>query len=44
MAVVAKVFSRATGTDFDVETLSILLIFCGVGLTVSVTLARMAWI
>jgi hypothetical protein len=39
MAALAKVLSRASGTRVDVETLKTILMFCGVGLTVSLMLA-----
>lgn len=39
MAVFAKVLSRASGVEVDVETISTLVMFCGVGLTVSLLLA-----
>ena len=39
MATIARVLSRASGTDVDVETIKILVIFCGAGLTVSLMLA-----
>ena len=39
MATLAKVLSRASGTQVDVETLKTLIMFCGVGLTVSLLLA-----
>jgi hypothetical protein len=32
MAAIAKVLSRASGTDIDFQTLKILAIFCGAGL------------
>jgi hypothetical protein len=36
MAAIARILSRAfPGTQFEVETLKIILIFCGVGLLVS---------
>jgi hypothetical protein len=39
MATIARVFSRASGADVDVETIKILVMFFGVGLTVSMMLA-----
>ena len=39
MATIARVLSRASGTDVDVETLKTLVIFCGVGLFVSLLFA-----
>ena len=39
MAAFAKVLSRASGVDVDVETIRTLVMFCGVGLTVSLLLA-----
>jgi hypothetical protein len=39
MAIIARVLSRASGTDVDVETIKTLVMFCGVGLTVSMMLA-----
>ena len=39
MTAVARVLSRASGTDVDVETLKTIVIFCGVGLVVSLLLA-----
>lgn len=39
MATIARVLSRASGTDVDVETLKILVMFCGVGLFVSLLFA-----
>jgi hypothetical protein len=38
MATIARVLSRASGTDVDVETIKTLVMFCGVGLTVSMML------
>jgi hypothetical protein len=40
MAAIARVLSRATGTEVDVETLKTIAIFCGAGLVVSLLLAR----
>ena len=37
MAALARALSRVTGTQVDVETIKTLAIFCGVGLTVSLT-------
>ena len=39
MAAIAKVLSRASGIQVDVETLKTIFMFCGVGLTVSLLLA-----
>ena len=39
MAAIARVLSRASGTQVGVETVKTILIFCGVGLTVSLLLA-----
>ena len=39
MAAIARMLSRASGTEVDVETLKTLIMFCGVGLTVSMMLA-----
>jgi hypothetical protein len=39
MATIARVLSRATGTQVDVETRKTIVIFCGAGLTVSLLLA-----
>jgi hypothetical protein len=39
MATIARVLSRASGTDVDVKTIQTLVMFCGVGLTVSMMLA-----
>jgi hypothetical protein len=39
MAAIAKVLTRASGTEIDVETLKTIMVFCGVGLTVSLLLA-----
>jgi hypothetical protein len=39
MAAIARVLSRASGTEVDVETLKTIVIFCGVGLVVSLLLA-----
>jgi hypothetical protein len=35
MAALAKALSRFSGTSVDVETLKTIIMFCGVGLTVS---------
>ena len=35
MTTIAHVISRATGTEIDVDSLSAVLIFCGIGLTLS---------
>ena len=39
MVVIARALSRASGTNVDVETIKTLIMFCGVGLTVSMMLA-----
>jgi hypothetical protein len=39
MAAIARVLSRATGTEIDVETLKTIALFCGAGLVVSLLLA-----
>jgi hypothetical protein len=39
MAGIARALSRASGTNVDVDTLKTLLMFCGVGLTVSLIAA-----
>ena len=39
MAAIARMLSRASGTEVDVKTLKTLIMFCGVGLTVSMMLA-----
>jgi hypothetical protein len=39
MAAIAKVLSRASGTEVDVETVKTLVMFCGVGLMVSLLFA-----
>jgi hypothetical protein len=39
MAAIAKVLSRASGTNVDVETVKTIAMFCGVGLVVSLLLA-----
>jgi hypothetical protein len=39
MAAIARVRSLASGTEVDVETLKTVVIFCGVGLVVSLLLA-----
>ncbi len=39
MAAIARVLSRVSGTEVDVETLKTIAIFCGVGLFVSLLLA-----
>ena len=38
MTAIAKVISRVSGTEIDVETLKTIAMFCGVGLTVSLLL------
>jgi hypothetical protein len=35
MTAIAQAISRVTGTEIDVDSLSAVLIFCGIGLTVS---------
>jgi hypothetical protein len=39
MVTIARVLSRASGIDVDVEILKTLVMFCGVGLTVSLLMA-----
>jgi len=39
MVAIARALSRASGTNVDVDTLKTLLMFCGVGLTVSLIFA-----
>ena len=39
MAAIARMLSRASGTQVDIETLKTLAMFCGVGLTVSLLVA-----
>jgi hypothetical protein len=39
MATIARALSRASGTQVDVETLKTIVMFCGVGLVVSLLLA-----
>jgi hypothetical protein len=39
MAAIARAFSRISRIDVDVETLKTLVIFCGVGLLVSLLFA-----
>ena len=39
MAAIARALSRASGTQVDTENLEIIVMFCGVGLTVSLLLA-----
>jgi hypothetical protein len=39
MTAIARALSRASGTQVDVETLKTIVIFCGVGLVVSLLLA-----
>lgn len=39
MTAIAKVLSRVSGTQIDVEMLKTIAMFCGVGLTVSLLLA-----
>jgi hypothetical protein len=38
MAVIARALSRTTGIEIDVDTLRLLLIFCGAGLLLSLLL------
>lgn len=38
-AAIARVFSRISGTEIEVETLKTIAIFCGVGLLVSLLVA-----
>jgi hypothetical protein len=38
MAAIAKALSRISGTQIEVETLKTVLMFCGVGLVVSLLL------
>jgi hypothetical protein len=42
MTAIARALSRASGTQVDVEMLKTIVIFCGVGLVVSLLLAE--WI
>jgi hypothetical protein len=39
MVAIARALSRASGTDIDVETLKTLVLFCGLGLLMSLLLA-----
>ncbi len=39
MAAIARALWRASGTSVDVETLKTIVLFCGVGLVVSLLLA-----
>ena len=39
MTALARTLSRALGNEIDVETLKTIVIFCGIGLTVSLLLA-----
>ena len=39
MAAIARAFSRALESKSDTENLKIILMFCGIGLTVSLALA-----
>ena len=39
MAAIARMLSRASGTEVDVETLKTIIRFCSVGLTVSMMVA-----
>jgi len=38
MAAIARVLSRASGTEIKVETLKTIVVFCGVGLLASLLL------
>ena len=40
MTAIARVLSRVSGTEVEVETLKTIAMFCGVGLFVSLLLAR----
>jgi hypothetical protein len=39
MAAIARVLSRASGTKVDVETVKTIVMFCGLGLAVTLLLA-----
>ncbi len=39
MAAIARVLSRVSGTQIDIETLKIVAIVCGIGLSVSLIAA-----
>jgi hypothetical protein len=39
MVAIARTLSRESGTNVDVDTLKTVLMFCGLGLTVSLMLA-----
>jgi hypothetical protein len=39
MTAIAKVLSRVTGTQIEIETLKTIAMFCGVGLVVSLLFA-----
>jgi hypothetical protein len=39
MAAIARILSRRSGAQIDVETLKTIAMFCGVGLTVSLLMA-----
>jgi hypothetical protein len=39
MAAIARMLSRTSGAQIDIETLKTLAMFCGVGLTVSLLMA-----
>jgi hypothetical protein len=39
MAAIAIFLSRATGSDIDIEALKTVIMFCAVGMTVSLTFA-----
>ena len=41
MAALASALSRASATQIDVETLKTIVMFCGVGLVVSLLLLRL---
>jgi hypothetical protein len=42
LAALARVLSRASGTDVDIETIKTIVMFCSVGLVVSLLLLRLA--
>jgi hypothetical protein len=41
MAAITRALSRASGKDVDADTLKTVVIFCGVGLVVSLLLANL---
>jgi hypothetical protein len=43
MTAIAKVLSRAPGTQSDAETFQTVVIFCGVGLVASLLLLLSGW-